>query len=42
MKPFKTGITILFVFCLIFMQSCGVKRDCRGHIKHKLPNGVWI
>lgn len=35
---------VLFAFiALVFtIQSCTIKRDCKGRVKHRLSNGVWI
>lgn len=42
MSPNKTIFLLLVILSAIIMQSCSVKRDCRGRVKHKLPNGIWI
>ena len=42
MKPNKTIVLLLVVLSAIILQSCAVKRDCRGRVKHKLSNGIWI
>jgi len=38
----KKILVILAVLVLLADTSCNTKRDCRGRIKHKLPNGVWM
>jgi hypothetical protein len=38
----KKALIILAVLVLLADSSCNTKRDCRGRIKHKLPNGVWM
>jgi hypothetical protein len=35
-------LTVFLVLLLLVISSCNTKRDCRGHIKHKLPNGIWM
>lgn len=36
------GLMLGVVAGLLLSQGCTVKRDCRGHLKHRLSNGVWI
>lgn len=42
----KTGLRVLLLLMtlcgLLAQQACTVKRDCRGHVKHRLPNGIWM
>ncbi len=35
-------VAILALLILLADSSCTTKRDCRGRMKHKLPNGVWM
>gem|GEM_PF-3082738 len=41
-RVLKMMLAIGIITLLFLQQACMVKRDCRGRIKHKLPNGVWI
>jgi len=37
----KTILLLLCAGCLC--SSCmNTKHDCRGHLKHREPNGVWF
>lgn len=33
---------VVFISFLLLLESCAVKRDCHGRIKHKHPNGFYI
>lgn len=35
-------LVAMMLLLLLADSSCTTKRDCRGRIKHKLPNGVWM
>lgn len=40
-RAFCTVFVSAFIF-LLAAQSCTVKRDCKGRVKHRLSNGIWI
>jgi predicted small secreted protein len=45
MKRFTQIVIILLLGTLVssvVLSGCATKRDCRGRIKHRLPNGVWM
>ncbi|HRG87993.1 MAG TPA: hypothetical protein PLW44_03170 [Chitinophagales bacterium] len=42
MKRRSLILTAMALVALCYLQSCAVKRDCRGHLKHRLSNGIWI
>lgn len=42
MTKLRISAFLLAAFLLLAGESCTVKRDCRGHVKHRLANGIWI
>lgn len=42
MVVIRNIVVVLTVLLLLASSACNTKRDCRGRIKHKLPNGVWM
>jgi hypothetical protein len=39
---YRKIVAALLLLLLLSDSSCTTKRDCRGRLKHKLPNGVWM
>ncbi|MCB0537114.1 MAG: lipoprotein [Bacteroidetes bacterium] len=35
-------IAIILILLVALLSSCSTQKDCRGSVKHKLPNGIWM
>lgn len=42
MKVLQYIAVLALLLITLLATSCNTKRDCRGRIKHRLSNGVWI